>query len=105
MVENGLWQIDEVEKDGNIHEDYRIDYKRKHIQAMKQAVKDGVEILGYTYWGPIDIVSAGTGEMKKRYGFVYVDKDNEGNGTLKRIKKDSYDWYAKVIAYNGEDLD
>ena len=80
------------------HDDYRIDYTRKHIQAMKQAVKDGVEILGYTYWGPIDIVSAGTGEMKKRYGFVYVDKDNEGNGTLKRIKKDSYDWYAKVIA-------
>ena len=70
MVENGLGQIDEVDEDGHIHDDYRIDYTRKHIQAMKQAVKDGVEILGYTYWGPIDIVSAGTGEMKQRYGFV-----------------------------------
>lgn len=105
VVENGLGQIDEIAEDGHIHDDYRIDYTRKHIQAMKQAIKDGVEILGYTYWGPIDIVSAGTGEMKKRYGFIYVDKDNEGRGTLKRIKKDSYDWYAKVIATNGEDLD
>ena len=105
VVENGLGQIDEIAEDGHIHDDYRIDYTRKHIQAMKQAIKDGVEILGYTYWGPIDIVSAGTGEMKKRYGFIYVDKDNEGKGTLKRIKKDSYDWYAKVIATNGEDLD
>ena len=71
---------------------------------MKEAVKDGVELMGYTYWGPIDIVSAGTGEMKKRYGFIYVDKDNLGVGTLKRTKKDSFDWVKKVIASNGEDL-
>lgn len=73
---------------------------------MKDAVNlDGVELLGYTVWGCIDLVSASTGEMKKRYGFIYVDKDNEGSGTLKRSKKDSFDWYKKVIASNGEDLE
>ena len=72
---------------------------------MKEAVADGVDLIGYTYWGPIDIVSAGTGEMKKRYGFIYVDKDNDGHGTLKRYKKKSYDWYKKVIESNGEELD
>ena len=72
---------------------------------MKEAVADGVDLIGYTYWGPIDIVSAGTGEMKKRYGFIYVDKDNDGHGTLKRYKKKSYDWYKKVIENNGEELD
>lgn len=70
--------------------------------ALKEAIKDGVEIMGYTYWGPIDIVSAGTGEMKKRYGFIYVDRDNEGNGTLERRKKDSFEWYKKLLASNGE---
>ena len=79
--------------------------QREHIQAMKEAVADGVDLIGYTYWGPIDIVSAGTGEMKKRYGFIYVDKDNDGHGTLKRYKKKSYDWYKKVIESNGEELD
>ena len=71
---------------------------------MADAVEDGCEIMGYTWWGPIDIVSAGTGEMKKRYGFVYVDRDNEGNGTGKRLKKDSFEYYKKVIESNGEDL-
>ena len=71
---------------------------------MKEPIADGCEIMGYLYWGPIDIGSAGTGEMKRRYGFIYVDKDNEGNGSLKRLKKDSFDWYKKVIASNGEDL-
>lgn len=104
IVENGLGQIDEIDEDGQIHDEYRIDYVRQHIQAMKEAVKDGVELMGYTYWGPIDIVSAGTGEMKKRYGFIYVDRDNEGHGTMERKKKDSFDWYAKVIASNGKDL-
>jgi len=81
-----------------------VDYIRNHILAMKEAIRDGVDIMGYLYWGPIDLISAGTGEMKKRYGFIYVDKDNEGNGTLKRYKKDSFNWYARVIASNGDDL-
>ena len=72
---------------------------------MNEAIEDGADIIGYTWWGPIDIVSAGTGEMKKRYGFVYVDKDNNGKGTLKRIKKDSYNYYKQIIATNGENLE
>jgi len=106
VVENGLGAVDEMGADGKIHDDYRIAYLREHIEQMKLAVgEDGVELMGYTPWGCIDLVSAGTGEMKKRYGFIYVDKDNEGNGTLNRSKKDSFDWYKKVIASNGEDLD
>lgn len=105
IVENGIGAIDEISVDGRIHDSYRIEYFREHIHAMEEAVNnDFIDLMGYTTWGPIDIVSAGTGEMKKRYGFIYVDKDNEGNGTLKRIKKDSYYWYKKVIASNGEDL-
>ena len=72
---------------------------------MKEAVKDGVELMGYTPWGCIDIVSCSTGEMKKRYGFIYVDKDNEGKGTLDRLKKNSFYWYKKVIQSNGENLE
>ena len=102
-VENGLGAVDVVE-DGKIHDSYRIDYLREHLKALQEAIKDGVEVMGYAYWGPIDIVSAGTGEMKKRYGFIYVDKDNEGNGTLKRLRKDSFDWYKHVIETNGECL-
>lgn len=106
VVENGLGAVDQVEPDGSIHDDYRIAYLREHIEQMELAVgEDGVDLMGYTPWGCIDLVSAGTGEMKKRYGFIYVDKDNEGNGTLKRSKKDSFAWYQKVIASNGEDLD
>ena len=105
VVENGLGAVDTVDEDGNINDDYRIEYLREHIKAMKDAVnEDGVDLIGYTTWGWIDLVSASTGEMKKRYGFVYVDKDNEGNGTLERRKKKSFDWYKKVIASNGEDL-
>lgn len=104
VVENGLGQIDEPDEDGRIHDSYRIDYVRRHVEAMREAIRDGVEILGYTYWGPIDIVSAGTGEMNKRYGFVYVDRDNEGRGTLERRKKDSFGWYAELIRSNGEKL-
>lgn len=102
-VENGLGAKDVVEN-GQIHDVYRIEYTRNHIIAMKEAIKDGVEIMGYAYWGPIDIVSAGTGEMEKRYGFIYVDKDNEGHGTLQRLKKDSFYWYKQVIESNGEKL-
>lgn len=104
IVENGLGAVDVVE-DGQVHDQYRIDYLKEHIAALKQAVEeDGVELLGYTTWGCIDLVSAGTGEMKKRYGFIYVDRDNEGHGSLERLRKDSFYWYKKVIATNGEDL-
>ena len=105
IVENGLGAVDKVEEDGSINDDYRIEYLREHIKAMKEAIKDGVDLIGYTPWGCIDIVSASTGEMKKRYGFIYVDRDDQGNGTLKRSKKKSFAWYKKVIASNGEDLD
>ncbi|MFT0131915.1 6-phospho-beta-glucosidase [Candidatus Enterenecus avicola] len=102
IVENGFGAVDTVEEDGQIHDDYRIDYLKAHIEMMKEAVAyDGVDLLGYTPWGIIDLVSAGTGEMKKRYGVIYVDKDNEGNGTLARRKKDSFAWYQQVIASNG----
>ena len=92
--------------DNTVEDDYRIDYLRQHIQAMSDAIEiDGVELWGYTTWGCIDLVSASTGEMSKRYGFIYVDRDDQGNGTNKRYKKKSFDWYKKVIASNGEDLD
>lgn len=106
IVENGLGANDTVNENGQIEDDYRIDYLREHIKQMKLAVEyDGVDLIGYTPWGWIDLVSASTGEMKKRYGFVYVDKDNEGKGTLKRIPKKSFYWYKEVIASNGEQLD
>lgn len=105
VVENGLGAVDIPDEDGYVADDYRIDYLRQHIEAMRDAItEDGVKVLGYTTWGPIDLVSAGTGEMKKRYGFIYVDRDNYGNGTLKRSKKKSFNWYKKVIASNGSDL-
>ncbi|WP_308779420.1 6-phospho-beta-glucosidase [uncultured Clostridium sp.] len=104
IVENGLGAIDKVEEDGSINDDYRIEYLSEHIKAMKEVIKDGVNLIGYTPWGCIDIVSASTGEMKKRYGFIYVDKDNEGNGTLNRSKKKSFYWYKKVISSNGKEL-
>ena len=105
VVENGLGAADRVDENGTIHDDYRIDYLRQHIQAMIDSVeKDGVELLGYTTWGCLDLISNGTGEMKKRYGFIYIDRDNEGNGTYRRIKKDSFYWYKKVIATNGTEL-
>lgn len=105
VVENGLGAVDKVEEDGSINDDYRISYLRDHIIEMKEAVEDGVELIGYTPWGCIDLVSASTGEMKKRYGFIYVDKDNDGNGDLSRSKKDSFYWYKKVIESNGENLE
>ena len=104
IVENGLGAVDERAEDGKFHDDYRIDYMRKHIEEMGKAIEDGVDLMGYTMWGCIDLVSASTGEMKKRYGFIYVDKDNDGNGDLHREKKDSFDWYKKVCESNGADL-
>ena len=106
IVENGLGYNDQVDENGYVEDDYRIEYLRQHIIEMKKAIlEDGVDIIGYTPWGCIDLVSAGTGEMKKRYGFVYVDMDDFGEGTLKRIRKKSFSWYKKVIETNGEDLD
>ena len=104
IVENGLGAIDTISEDGKIEDDYRIDYLRRHIEAMGEAIEDGVDLMGYTPWGCIDLVSASTGEMSKRYGFIYVDFDDEGNGTMDRSKKKSFDWYKQVIASNGEDL-
>ena len=104
IVENGLGAFDKVQEDGAIHDPYRIEYTKKHIEAMHEAIKDGVDLIGYTPWGCIDLVSASTGEMAKRYGFVYVDADDCSNGTFNRYKKDSFYWYKKVIASNGEDL-
>ena len=105
IVENGFGAQDVVEADGTINDDYRIQYFRDHIQAMKDAVElDGVDLMGYTPWGCIDLVSAGTGEMSKRYGFIYVDLDDEGQGTLARSRKQSFFWYQKVIESNGGSL-
>lgn len=105
IVENGLGANDVVEKDGSIHDSYRIEYMKKHIEAFIAAVEeDGVELLGYTSWGCIDLIAASTGQMSKRYGFIYVDLDDEGKGTRNRSKKDSFYWYKKVIESNGEIL-
>ena len=104
IVENGLGAYDKLE-DETVHDSYRADYLKQHILEMKKAMfLDGVPVMGYTPWGCIDLVSAGSGEMEKRYGFIYVDKDNQGNGTLERKKKDSFAWYKKVIESDGEIL-
>ena len=105
VVENGLGAVDKVEEDGSIHDSYRIEYLREHLKALRDTINiDGIPVLGYTSWGCIDLVSASTGEMKKRYGFIYVDKDDAGNGDLSRKKKDSFYWYQNVIKTNGESL-
>ena len=104
VVENGLGAKDVIEPDGSINDDYRIDYLRQHIQQMAEAVEDGVDLMGYTPWGCIDLVSASTGEYAKRYGFIYVERYDDGTGDFSRRKKKSFDWYKKVIATNGEDL-
>ncbi|MGG5314518.1 6-phospho-beta-glucosidase [Enterococcus sp. AZ072] len=104
VVENGLGALDEPNEQGIIDDEYRIDYLRKHVLALEEAVKDGVEVLGYTPWGCIDIISAGTGQMSKRYGFIHVDLDDQGQGTFKRSRKKSFNWYKQVIASNGENV-
>lgn len=104
IVENGLGAMDEVAPDGRIHDPYRIDYLRQHIESMREAITDGVDLIGYTPWGCIDLVSASTGEMRKRYGMIYVDKHDDGTGDLSRHRKDSFYWYQKVIATNGSNL-
>ncbi|WP_290141229.1 glycoside hydrolase family 1 protein [uncultured Dubosiella sp.] len=105
VVENGFGAFDTVEEDGSIHDDYRINYFRPHLIAMREAIEDGVPLIGYTTWGPIDLVSAGTGQYAKRYGFIYVDRHDDGTGDFSRSKKDSFYWYKKAIESNGEDLD
>lgn len=104
IVENGLGEKDVISDDGKIHDKERIKYLQDHVREIGEAIKDGCQVIGYTWWGPIDIVSAGTGEMKKRYGFIYVDRDNEGHGTMKRMRKDSFKEYQKIIQSNGEIL-
>ena len=105
VVENGFGAFDKVEEDGSVHDTYRIDYFRDHIKAMDEAIEDGVPLIGYTTWGPIDLVSAGTGQYAKRYGFIYVDRHDDGTGDFSRSKKDSFFWYKKVCESNGADLD
>ncbi|WP_130835647.1 6-phospho-beta-glucosidase [[Erwinia] mediterraneensis] len=105
LVENGLGARDEIDANGEINDDYRISYLKEHIRAMADAIADGIPVIGYTTWGCIDLVAASTGEMSKRYGFVYVDRDDLGKGTLARTRKKSFWWYKKVIASNGADLD
>ncbi|MBQ9840079.1 MAG: 6-phospho-beta-glucosidase [Erysipelotrichaceae bacterium] len=106
IVENGLGAIDTIGEDGMIHDHYRIDYLKKHIEQMAIAInEDGVDLMGYTPWGCVDLISMSTGEIKKRYGFIYVDCDIHGNGTLNRSRKESFYWYQQVIQTNGENLD
>ncbi|WP_272687356.1 6-phospho-beta-glucosidase [Providencia sp. PROV149] len=105
LVENGLGAHDKLDENGEIIDDYRIDYHRAHIQALAEAIADGIPVMGYISWGCIDLVSASTGEMSKRYGFVYVDKDDHGNGSLARIRKKSFWWYQKVIQTHGRELE
>ena len=104
ILENSSGFFDTLNEDGTIHDPYRVEFLRLHIRQMKLAAEDGVEIIGYTMWGPIDMISSSTSEMSKRYGFIYVDQDDYGNGTRRRIKKDSFYWYKKVIETNGEEL-
>lgn len=105
ITENGLGSFDEL-KDNTVDDEYRIEYLREHFKEMRKSVdEDGVELFGYLMWGPIDLVSATTGEMKKRYGFIYVDRNDDGSGTNKRYKKKSFDWYKQVIESNGDNLE
>lgn len=108
IVENGLGAKDQLEKDEKgqivIQDTYRIDYMREHIIQMSEAIKDGVELMGYTSWGIIDLVSNTSNQMSKRYGLIYVDRNDDGSGSLNRYKKKSFDWYKEVIRTNGKNL-
>ncbi|MBA0038472.1 6-phospho-beta-glucosidase [Pantoea sp. BIGb0393] len=105
IVENGFGAVDQINEKGEVNDDYRIDYLRAHIEQMKRAVtEDGVDVMGYTPWGCIDCVSFTTGQYSKRYGFIYVNKNDDGSGDFSRLKKKSFDWYRRVIASNGSEL-
>ncbi len=109
IVENGLGAVDKLVKgaDGEwtVEDDYRIEFLNAHLVEAEKAIRDGVELMGYTSWGCIDLVSASTAQMKKRYGYIYVDRNDDGTGTLKRYRKKSFYWYKDVIATNGDSLD
>ncbi|MFQ7800194.1 MAG: family 1 glycosylhydrolase [Coprobacillus cateniformis] len=102
VVENGLGTYDKVEE-GQIHDNYRINYLKEHIEQMKLAIQDGVNVIGYLTWSAMDVVSTSEGLMSKRYGFIYVDRNDDGSGTLKRIPKDSFYWYQKLIREESQD--
>lgn len=104
IAENGFGAMDQVEEDGRIHDDYRIAFLRKHIEQMKEAIKDGADIFGYLSWAPIDMISSSSNEMSKRYGYIHIDQDDLGNGTKERRRKDSFYWYQNVIRTNGGEL-
>jgi len=104
ILENGIGKIEQLDGDNKVHDQYRSDYLVKHLQALKAAIQDGCEVLGYTWWSPIDIISSGTSEMSKRYGFIYVDQNEDGTGSKNRYKKDSFYTYKHIIETNGEDL-
>jgi len=104
ITENGCGVPDTLTEDRKVHDDYRIDYLRQHIRACREAITDGVQLFGYSPWSAFDLVSTHQG-ITKRYGLIYIDRDEEGSGTFDRIPKDSFYWYKKVIASNGEDLD
>ena len=103
IVENGLGARDTLEKD-QVHDDYRIAYLREHVKALEESIEDGVEVIGYMPWSAIDLIGLSTGTIDKRYGFIYVDTDNKGGGTMNRYRKDSFFWYKKVIETNGKEL-
>lgn len=104
IVENGLGAVDKLEIDGTINDQYRIDFLEQHIKEMKKAIDEGVELIGYTMWSPIDIVSSSTGEMKKRYGLIYINRNDNHEGNFERIRKNSFYWYKKLITENGENI-
>ena len=104
ILENGIGKVEQLNEEKTVNDTYRIDYLRQHLKALKQAIEDGCEVIGYTWWGPIDLISSGTSEMSKRYGFIYVDQDDEGNGTKERFKKESFYAYKEIIETNGENL-
>lgn len=108
IVENGLGAIDQLVKDENgnwtVEDDYRIEYMKRHLIEVGHAIEDGVEVMGYTAWGCIDLVSASTAELKKRYGLIYVDRNDDGTGSLERYRKKSFYWYKNVIESNGNSL-
>lgn len=105
IVENGIGVNEELDQEGKLHDDYRIAYLNDHLREVKKAMEDGVEVMGFLSWAPIDLVSAASGQMSKRYGFIYVDLDDEGKGSLKRIKKDSFYWYRDVIKNQGRNIE
>ena len=103
VVENGMGVKEEL-KEGSVEDDYRIDYLKQHLLQIDEAIQDGIPVMGYTMWSPMDIVSNSTGEMSKRYGLIYVDVDDNGNGTFKRYRKKSFYWYKQVIESKGDVL-